>query len=108
MSEQNQVTEAQATSSGPIVPVYQEYMNPILKALRDMGGHPRVGRSAMVYPSPTGVAREAVVEINDMEGTLPQVRVALRPFDLNAVLKILDAQDHEAGEKLAHSLVYGV
>lgn len=69
--------------------------------------HGSVGRAAIVYPSHTGIAREAVIEISDMEGSTSRAQVALRPFDLSAVARIVEDRDQAAGESLARALVYG-
>jgi 5-methylcytosine-specific restriction enzyme subunit McrC len=69
--------------------------------------HGSVGRAAIVYPSHTSIAREAVVEISDMGGRTSRAQVALRPFDLSTVARIVEDRDRSAGESLAWALVYG-
>jgi hypothetical protein len=69
-------------------------------------GHESVGTAAIIYPSQADGASEAVIEIADLDGSGPRAQVALRPFDLGTVVRIIAEQDREQGARVARSLVY--
>jgi 5-methylcytosine-specific restriction enzyme subunit McrC len=69
--------------------------------------HGSVGNAAIIYPSCSDSAREAVIEIADMVQGVPRAHVALRPLELSVIAKVIADRDLERGKRIALSLVYG-
>lgn len=69
--------------------------------------HGSVGTAAIIYPSRADHASEAIIEIDDLENGGPRAQIALRPFDLNGIARIVAEQDRARGAQVARSLVYG-
>ena len=97
------MTESQAVS----VLVYQEYMNPLLEALRSQG-QPKAATAAILFPTIIADATAAVIEIRDAVRAGALGYVALRPVPLGELLEAVRVDgDPDRRVRLAKRLAFG-
>ncbi len=66
------------------------------------------GKAAIVFPCADSASREAIIEIGPCGDCSKSPEVALRPFDLNRVARIVEVGDSAKGEIIAQALACGV
>jgi 5-methylcytosine-specific restriction enzyme subunit McrC len=64
-------------------------------------------RAAIIFPCADSASREAIIEIGPCGNCSKSPEVALRPFDLKIIAKIVDERDSCEGQRVAQALVCG-